>query len=132
MITVSTPFISSLIADLTWLISLNPLKCSVGPIPVFNTVAVQIDCHSLIFILARISDAEFLVCSKWTGIPVSKLVASERDRLLNLPEELHRRVIGQDEAVEAVADAIQRYEVVGEKRGMEHEGTEKRSGPSDD
>ncbi|KAL6751303.1 ClpB chaperone, Hsp100 family [Haematococcus lacustris] len=48
------------------------------------------------------------IISKWTGIPVSKLVESEREKLLHLPEELHRRVIGQDEAVVAVADAIQR------------------------
>ena len=39
---------------------------------------------------------------------MSKLVASEREKLLHLPEELHKRVIGQDEAVEAVAEAIQR------------------------
>ena len=49
------------------------------------------------------------IISRWTGIPVSKLVASEREKLLHLDEELHRRVIGQEEAVEAVADAIQRY-----------------------
>jgi len=48
------------------------------------------------------------VISKWTGIPISKLVASEMDKLLHLEDELHRRVIGQDEAVTAVADAIQR------------------------
>ncbi len=48
------------------------------------------------------------IISQWTGIPVSKLVASERDKLLHLDQELHRRVIGQDEAVNAVADAIQR------------------------
>ncbi len=48
------------------------------------------------------------IISKWTGIPISKLVESEMQKLLNLEEELHRRVIGQDEAVTAVADAIQR------------------------
>ncbi|GFR51535.1 hypothetical protein Agub_g13952, partial [Astrephomene gubernaculifera] len=48
------------------------------------------------------------IIAKWTGIPVSKLVQSERDKLLHLPEQLHRRVVGQDEAVQAVADAIQR------------------------
>ncbi|KAK9861322.1 hypothetical protein WJX84_009348 [Apatococcus fuscideae] len=48
------------------------------------------------------------IISKWTGIPVSKLAASERDKLLHLEDELHQRVIGQDEAVVAVADAIQR------------------------
>ena len=48
------------------------------------------------------------IISKWTGIPVSKLVASEREKLLHLDEELHKRVIGQEDAVNAVADAIQR------------------------
>jgi ATP-dependent Clp protease ATP-binding subunit ClpB len=48
------------------------------------------------------------IISKWTGIPVSKLVESEMQKLLLLEDELHQRVIGQDEAVTAVADAIQR------------------------
>jgi ATP-dependent Clp protease ATP-binding subunit ClpB len=48
------------------------------------------------------------IISKWTGIPISKLVASEMQKLLNLDQELHRRVIGQSEAVTAVSDAIQR------------------------
>ncbi|RUR81827.1 ATP-dependent chaperone ClpB [Chlorogloeopsis fritschii PCC 9212] len=48
------------------------------------------------------------VISKWTGIPISKLVESEKEKLLHLEDELHQRVIGQDEAVTAVADAIQR------------------------
>ena len=48
------------------------------------------------------------IISKWTGIPLSKLVASEMEKLLNLENELHERVIGQDEAVTAVADSIQR------------------------
>jgi ATP-dependent Clp protease ATP-binding subunit ClpB len=48
------------------------------------------------------------VISKWTGIPLSKLVESEKEKLLHLEDELHHRVIGQDEAVTAVADAIQR------------------------
>ncbi len=48
------------------------------------------------------------VVSKWTGIPVSKLVESEKEKLLRLPEILHRRVIGQDEAVTAVSEAILR------------------------
>ena len=46
------------------------------------------------------------IVSKWTGIPVAKLSQTERNRVLNLPEELHRRVIGQDEAVEKVSEAI--------------------------
>ena len=48
------------------------------------------------------------IISKWTGIPLSKLVESEMQKLLQLEDELHRRVVGQDEAVTAVADAIQR------------------------
>jgi ATP-dependent Clp protease ATP-binding subunit ClpB len=48
------------------------------------------------------------IISKWTGIPISKLVESEKEKLLHLEQELHKRVVGQDEAVVAVADAIQR------------------------
>ncbi len=48
------------------------------------------------------------IISKWTGIPVSKLVESEMEKLLHLEDELHKRVVGQDEAVIAVADSIQR------------------------
>jgi ATP-dependent Clp protease ATP-binding subunit ClpB len=48
------------------------------------------------------------VISKWTGIPITKLIASEMDKLLNLENELHDRVIGQNEAVQAVADSILR------------------------
>jgi len=48
------------------------------------------------------------VVARWTGIPVAKMMQSERDKLLHLEEELHRRVIGQDQAIEAVSDAIRR------------------------
>jgi ATP-dependent Clp protease ATP-binding subunit ClpB len=48
------------------------------------------------------------IISKWTGIPISKLVESEREKLLHLEAELHQRVVGQDEAVTAVAESIQR------------------------
>ena len=48
------------------------------------------------------------VVSRWTGIPVSKMMQSERDKLLHLEEELHKRVIGQDEAIRAVSDAVRR------------------------
>ncbi len=48
------------------------------------------------------------IISKWTGIPLSKLVESEKEKLLHLEEELHQRVVGQEEAVTAVADSIQR------------------------
>ena len=55
-------------------------------------------------------DAEDIadVVSRWTGIPVSKMLQSEKEKLLHLEEELHKRVIGQDEAIEAVADAVRR------------------------
>ncbi len=55
-------------------------------------------------------DAEDIadVVSRWTGIPVNKMLQSERDKLLNLEVELHKRVVGQDEAIEAVADAVRR------------------------
>ncbi|MFQ9315999.1 ATP-dependent chaperone ClpB [uncultured Dysgonomonas sp.] len=48
------------------------------------------------------------VVSRWTGIPVNKMLQSEKDKLLNLEEELHRRVVGQDEAISAVSNAIRR------------------------
>ncbi len=48
------------------------------------------------------------VVSRWTGIPVTRMLQSEREKLLNLEEELHRRVIGQDEAINAVSDAVRR------------------------
>ena len=48
------------------------------------------------------------VVSRWTGIPVNKMLQSEREKLLHLEDELHHRVIGQDEAIQAVADAVRR------------------------
>ncbi|WP_251967714.1 ATP-dependent chaperone ClpB [Parabacteroides sp. AD58] len=48
------------------------------------------------------------VVSRWTGIPVTKMMQSEKDKLLHLEEELHKRVIGQDEAIHAIADAVRR------------------------
>ena len=48
------------------------------------------------------------VVSRWTGIPVTRMLQSEREKLLHLEEELHRRVIGQDEAITAVSDAVRR------------------------
>ena len=55
-------------------------------------------------------DAEDIadVVSRWTGIPVNKMMQSEKDKLLHLEEELHERVIGQDEAIAAVSDAVRR------------------------
>ena len=48
------------------------------------------------------------VVSRWTGIPVSRMLQSEREKLLNMEAELHKRVIGQDEAIQAVSDAVRR------------------------
>jgi ATP-dependent Clp protease ATP-binding subunit ClpB len=48
------------------------------------------------------------VVAKWTGIPVTKMIQSEREKLLKLEDELHKRVVGQEEAIEAVADAVRR------------------------
>jgi ATP-dependent Clp protease ATP-binding subunit ClpB len=55
-------------------------------------------------------DAEDIaeIIAKWTGIPVSKMLQSEREKLLQLESELHKRVVGQEEAIEAVADAVRR------------------------
>lgn len=57
----------------------------------------------------RVTEAEIAeVLARWTGIPVSRMLESERDKLLRMEEDLHKRVIGQDEAVEAVSNAIRR------------------------
>ena len=57
----------------------------------------------------KVTDDEIArIVSRWTGIPVTKLKEGEREKLLQLPEELHRRVIGQDEAVQKVSEAILR------------------------
>lgn len=64
-------------------------------------------------------DAEDIaeVVSKWTGIPVNKMMQSEREKLLHLEDELHKRVVGQNEAIQAVADAIRRS-----RAGLSDEG----------
>ena len=57
----------------------------------------------------RVTEEEIArIVERWTGIPVSRLVQGEREKLLQLPQTLHKRVVGQDEAVQAVAEAIQR------------------------
>jgi ATP-dependent Clp protease ATP-binding subunit ClpB len=57
----------------------------------------------------KVTDEEIAeVVSKWTGIPVSKMLEGEREKLLKMEENLHKRVVGQDEAIRAVADAIRR------------------------
>lgn len=52
------------------------------------------------------------VVSRWTGIPVSRMLASEREKLLNMEAELHKRVIGQDRAIEVISDAVRRSRAV--------------------
>ena len=56
----------------------------------------------------RVTDEEIAEVSKATGIPVSKMMEGEKEKLLRMEEELHKRVIGQEEAVDAVANAIRR------------------------
>ena len=67
----------------------------------------------------EVVDAEDIaeIVSRWTGIPVSKMVLSEREKLLRLEDELHKRVIGQDDAITAVADAVRRS-----RAGLQDEG----------
>src|SRR5690606_10935612 len=48
------------------------------------------------------------VVAKWTGIPVTKMLQTEREKLLKLEDELHKRVVGQEEAIQAVSDAVRR------------------------
>src|SRR5690606_26365736 len=48
------------------------------------------------------------VVAKWTGVPVTKMLQGEREKLLHLEEELHKRVVGQDEAIQAISDAVRR------------------------
>lgn len=61
-------------------------------------------------LINEVVDAEHIaeIVSRWTGIPVNKMLQSEREKLLNLEKELHKRVVGQDEAIVAVSDAIRR------------------------
>ena len=63
--------------------------------------------HSLIKEEVNYDDIAEVV-AKWTGIPVTKMLQSEREKLLKLEDELHKRVVGQDEAIEAVSDAVRR------------------------
>src|SRR5690606_9746240 len=48
------------------------------------------------------------VVAKWTGVPVTKMLQTDREKLLNLENELHKRVVGQEEAIEAISDAVRR------------------------
>lgn len=85
---------------------LNELQASLQEAEA-NLAATQTSGKSLLREEVTESDIAEII-SKWTGIPISKLVESEMEKLLHLEDELHQRVVGQDEAVTAVADAIQR------------------------
>ena len=72
-------------------------------------MASQAEMMEMTLLRNRVTDEEIAeVVSKWTGIPVSKMLEGERDKLMRMEEALHNRVIGQDEAVEAVANAVRR------------------------
>ncbi|MDH5190183.1 MAG: ATP-dependent chaperone ClpB [Gammaproteobacteria bacterium] len=72
-------------------------------------MAAQAEMHEKKLLRNKVTDEEIAeVVSKWTGIPVSKMLEGERDKLLRMEEALHTRVVGQDEAVRAVSDAIRR------------------------
>ncbi len=71
--------------------------------------ASQAEQQEMTLLRNKVTDEEIAeVVSKWTGIPVSKMLEGEREKLLRMEEALHQRVIGQDEAVRAVSDAIRR------------------------
>ncbi len=71
--------------------------------------ASDVDVKEMKLLRNKVSDEEIAeVVSKWTGIPVSKMLEGERDKLLRMEEGLHRRVIGQEQAVKAVANAVRR------------------------
>ena len=72
-------------------------------------MASQAEMMEMKLLRNRVTDEEIAeVVSKWTGIPVSKMLEGEREKLLRMEDELHRRVIGQEEAVVAVANAVRR------------------------
>jgi len=77
---------------------------------IIDELSQQLDAHSEKRMLKEEVDAEDIAQSvaKATGIPIMKMLQSEKEKLLNLEEELHKRVVGQDEAIEAVSDAIRR------------------------
>jgi ATP-dependent Clp protease ATP-binding subunit ClpB len=72
-------------------------------------MAGQAEMQEMKLLRDKVTDEEIAeVVSKWTGIPVSKMLEGEREKLLRMEEALHKRVVGQDQAVKAVADAIRR------------------------
>ena len=71
--------------------------------------ATQAETRDMKLLRNKVTDKEIAeIVSKWTGIPIAKMLQGEREKLLNMETALHKRVIGQDEAVSAVADAIRR------------------------
>ena len=71
--------------------------------------AQQVEQQDFKLLSNKVADEEIAqIVSKWTGIPVAKMLEGERDKLLQMESALHRRVVGQDEAIKAVADAIRR------------------------
>ena len=66
--------------------------------------------HKRTFLIKEEVDAEDIasIISRWTGIPVSRMLESEREKLMKMEEELHRRVVGQEEAIAAISDAVRR------------------------
>ncbi|WAJ69201.1 ATP-dependent chaperone ClpB [Catenovulum adriaticum] len=83
-----------------------------GKIPALERqldLAVQAEMQDMSLLKHRVTEEEIAdVLSRWTGIPVSRMLESERDKLLQMEDNLHQRVIGQDEAVKAVSNAIRR------------------------
>ncbi|MBK1734714.1 ATP-dependent chaperone ClpB [Halorhodospira abdelmalekii] len=72
-------------------------------------MAAQADMYDMKLLRNKVTDEEIAeVVSKWTGIPVAKMLEGERDKLLRMEEALHQRVVGQEEAIAAVANAIRR------------------------
>ncbi len=72
-------------------------------------MAAQVEMHDMKLLRNKVTEEEIAeVVSKWTGIPVSKMLEGDRDKLLRMEEALHQRVVGQDEAIQAVANAIRR------------------------
>ncbi len=72
-------------------------------------MAAQAEMQDMKLLRNKVTENEIAeVVSKWTGIPVAKMLSGEREKLLHLEEDLHKRVIGQDEAINVVADAIRR------------------------
>ena len=93
----------------------NAAKLKYGTLPQLNAKLLKLEEEAAAhkgensLLRDKVTDEEIArIVERWTGIPVSRLVQSEREKLLSLPQILHRRVIGQDDAVEKVCDAILR------------------------